>query len=460
MDEDYDAIVCGTGLTECMLSGLLSTQGKKVLHVDRNRYYGGEAASLNLTNLYEKFMPGKAPPPEYGSNRDWNVDLIPKFIMADGKLVKILITTKVTKYLEWRQVNGTFVYQYQAAGLLSGAKYIHKVPAGDVEALKSGLMSLLEKNRCKNFFQYVNSWNINDPSTWGDVDVRRAPMAKLYEKFGLGRDTIDFLGHAVALYTDDSYLTEPAFRTLEKMQLYINSIARYGQSPFIYPVYGLGGLPESFARLSAIHGGTYMLDKPVDKILYGDDGKVCGIESKGEVARAPMVICDPTYVVQQLPHKAQAVGKVIRAICIMGGPIPDTKIPDAPQGAPSCQIIIPQRQLNRRSDIFILLVSSTHCVVPQGKYLAIVSTTVETSTPELELRPALDILGGVETMFTSISDLYIPTDAGQDGLFVSRSFDATSHFESVAEDVLDMWKRITGTELDMTIPADLGDDED
>jgi Rab GDP dissociation inhibitor len=321
-------------------------------------------------------------------------------------------------------------------------------------------MSLLEKNRCKNFFQYVNSWNMNDPSTWGDVEVRRAPMVKLYEKFGLGRDTIDFLGHAVALYTDDSYLTEPAFKTLEKMQLYINSIARYGQSPFIYPVYGLGGLPESFARLSAIHGGTYMLDKPVDKILYGEDGKVCGIESGGEVARAPMVICDPTYVVPQLPHKAQAVGKVIRAVCILGSPIPDTKIPDFPAGAPSCQIIIPQRQLNRKSDIFILLVSSTHCVVPQGKFLAIVSTTVETSAPELELRPALDILGSVETMFTSITDLYIPTDSGQDGLFVSRSFDATSHFESVADDVLDMWKRITGTELDMTIPADLGDDED
>ena len=76
------------------------------------------------------------------------------------------------------------------------------------------------------------------------------------------------------------------------MQLYINSIAKYGQSPFIYPVYGLGGLPESFARLSAIHGGTYMLDKPVDKILFGNDGKVCGIESGGEVARAPMIICD------------------------------------------------------------------------------------------------------------------------------------------------------------------------
>lgn len=31
----YDFIVLGTGLTECILSGLLSVDGKKVLHMDR-----------------------------------------------------------------------------------------------------------------------------------------------------------------------------------------------------------------------------------------------------------------------------------------------------------------------------------------------------------------------------------------------------------------------------------------
>lgn len=41
----------GTGLTECILSGLLSVAGKKVLHMDRNQYYGGESASLNLVRL-------------------------------------------------------------------------------------------------------------------------------------------------------------------------------------------------------------------------------------------------------------------------------------------------------------------------------------------------------------------------------------------------------------------------
>jgi len=47
-------------------------------------------------------------------------------------------------------------------------------------------------------------------------------------------------------------------------------------------------------RLSAVYGGTYMLDKPVDEIVT-EDGKLVGVRSGSEVARCSVVICDPTY---------------------------------------------------------------------------------------------------------------------------------------------------------------------
>jgi Rab GDP dissociation inhibitor len=105
------------------------------------------------------------------------------------------------------------------------------------------------------------------------------------------------------------------------MQLYTDSIGRYGDSPFLYPIYGLGGLPEAFSRLCAIHGGTYMLNTNVDEILF-EDGKVSGIKSKEGSAYAPLIICDPSYVKDD---KIKAVGKVIRAICLLNHTIPDTK---------------------------------------------------------------------------------------------------------------------------------------
>ena len=50
--------------------------------------------------------------------------------------------------------------------------------------------------------------------------------------------------------------------------------------------------------------------------------------------------------------------------------------------------------------------------------------------------------------FVSITPLYSPISPGQvDNIFITRSYDATSHFETVVEDVQDVWKRIIGSDL-------------
>ena len=102
------------------------------------------------------------------------------------------------------------------------------------------------------------------------------------------------------------------------------------------------------------------------------------------------------------------------------------------------------------------MVSSAHAVCSKGLYIAMISTTVETSTPELEIRPAIDLLGDILEMFVQISTIYEPVDDGKrDNLFVTKSYDATSHFESASDEVLEMYERITGEKLDLNIePTD------
>ncbi|KAJ2770776.1 Rab GDP dissociation inhibitor alpha, partial [Coemansia nantahalensis] len=51
-------------------------------------------------------------------------------------------------------------------------------------------------------------------------------------------------------------------------------------------------------------------------------------------------------------------------------------------------------------------------------------------------------------IFVSVSDVYEPAaDGTADNVFISRSYDATSHFETVYADVRDLYRRITGQEL-------------
>ena len=142
--------------------------------MDRNDYYGADSASLNLTQvshsrrfpcftcthpsqLYQKFR--STTPPDnlkLGRDRDYAVDLIPKFILSSGELTRMLVHTDVIRYLEFKQIAGSFVYR---DGRIS------KVPSTEMEAVRSPLMGLFEKRRAKNFFQYLQNWKEADPVT-------------------------------------------------------------------------------------------------------------------------------------------------------------------------------------------------------------------------------------------------------------------------------------------------------
>ncbi|CAN6284265.1 unnamed protein product [Urochloa humidicola] len=434
MDEEYDVIVLGTGLKECIISGLLSVDGLKVLHMDRNDYYGGESSSLNLTKLWKRFKGNDSPPEHLGISKEYNVDMVPKFMMANGALVRVLIHTSVTKYLNFKAVDGSFVY--------NNGK-IHKVPATDVEALKSNLMGLFEKRRARKFFIYVQDYEEEDAKSHEGLDLTKVTTREVISKYGLEDDTVDFIGHALALHRDDSYLDEPALDTVKRMKLYAESLARFqGGSPYIYPLYGLGELPQAFARLSAVYGGTYMLNKPECKVEFDESGKAYGVTSEGETAKCKKVVCDPSY----LPEKVKKVGRVARAICIMKHPIPDTK------DSHSVQIILPKKQLKRKSDMYVFCCSYAHNVAPKGKFIAFVSTEAETDKPEIELKPGIDLLGPVEETFFDIYDRYEPiNNPEEDSCFLTNSYDASTHFETTVKDVLSLYNKITGKELDLTV---------
>jgi len=51
--------------------------------------------------------------------------------------------------------------------------------------------------------------------------------------------------------------------------------------------------------------------------------------------------------------------------------------------------------------------------------------------------------------FIKVSDVYEPINDKNDGLYVTKSPDAQSHFESLTQDVIDLYKLITGQDIDL-----------
>lgn len=434
MEEEYDIIICGTGLVECVLSGLLSVSGYKVLHVDRNPYYGGESASIDLNQLYEKFGRKDPPPSSLGESRFYCVDLIPKVLMSAGELVRILTATVVQRYsMEFTLIQCSFVMKKGK---------IEKVPSSPAEALNSSLMGFFQKRKLSHFLSYVDKFEESNPSTW-KYDLRSMTSKQIFKEYGVDSDTINFIGHSVALHSTDDYLEQPALDTVIRCKLYTNSMQRFGVSPYVYPQYGNGELPQAFSRLCAVFGGTFMLQTPVDKVHFDDNGKFTAIESNGKMAHGKMVIGDPSY----FPDRVKPVGKVVRCIAIMDHPIPGIGV-----GVESCQIIVPQIEFNRKHDTYILMLSEVHKICPPGKYIAIIGTMVETDSPEKDIIPGLRIIGSTLEKFISVSTLYEPIEDGKnDNCFISKSYDAATHFEASAADILDLFKRVHGKPYDFEL---------
>lgn len=57
---------------------------------------------------------------------------------------------------------------------------------------------------------------------------------------------------------------------VNNVKRFLRSLGRYGNTPFLFPMYGCGEIPQCFCRLSAVFGGIYCLKKPIDEIHFDE----------------------------------------------------------------------------------------------------------------------------------------------------------------------------------------------
>lgn len=62
--------------------------------------------------------------------------------------------------------------------------------------------------------------------------------------------------------------------------------------------------------------------------------------------------------------------------------------------------------------MYVFCCSYAHNVAANNKWIAFVSTTVETHSPEAELAPGLALLGPIEEKFVSVVEVHEPMQDG------------------------------------------------
>lgn len=431
MDQSYDFIVFGTGITECVLSWAHASKGKKVLQIDKNATYGSELRTLAYSELASKFGEEVQDKELEELDRHFCIDLVPKLMLADGKVREFLHKLNIFEVVDFVTIPGSFIYKNRK---------IHTIPSNEKEAIKSGVIGIFQKPRVVKFF-----WDVNRYCKMDEDERRKASfprtMREYFEKYGLDKNAQEFIGHAIALNLDDSYLDRDPRETLDNIHLFVRSLLVFDrniESPYIYPLYGSSEISQAFSRKAAINGAVFRLNTPVLDIKREKDDFLVVIddihENKNSTIRSKNLIGDPTYFID----KVRKVNDVVHCICIIKG---DTKLLEKTSSA---QVIFLASELKRKNDIFLLILGERECSVPKGFKVAMISTVLEGSDPEKEVEPVVSKLENIVRKFTSVRCVYEPGSC-LENIFISRTVDQSTHFESLYADIIRLAKE-TGVE--------------
>ncbi|KAG0439487.1 putative secretory pathway GDP dissociation inhibitor 1 [Dictyocoela muelleri] len=511
--EEYDFIILGTGLVESVLSANLSLKNKKILHIDKNSSYGAEIRSCNyqeLLKIYsrlndlnknstnvdkETLINNKyniinddhdlikdnhdlnqnlKPIDELiNLNNQFSVDITPKLLLSNGYLQNLLDKYDINDYITFVLIPNSFIY----------TKKCYPVPTTELNCLESPLISFWQKPKLIQFMWDVKKFG--DLSAAENNSIRKRnkeriifkeTMKQQFEYFKLNTEIQDLIGHAIALNLNDDYLNEHPRVTYEKICLYVSSInSNKGvNSPYVYPLYGLSELAQTFCRKSAVHGTIFRLGTPVLSIQgngyfeelgdkFKNDDKIndnanlnCQenntpviqsesktddknfiieffdpIESITRKVKSKYLICDPSYV----KSLTKPIYSIIRCTCLIKGK------PEILPNKDASQIIFLNSFFNRKNDIFVLILSEKEKACPENYYVALISTVIETDSPKDEIEFVISKLGNVIQRFYRIDHVY-EYFSKVNGLFVSKSVDHTTHLESVLKNIDEIWKEI------------------
>ena len=468
MDKNYDIIVLGTGLKEYILLSLLIKYPKikkislkaedlKICQINKSKIIGESCPSLNISQLFQKF--GKIFSPEkYGEDKDWNIDLIPKIMLRNSPIIKLFLITDIYNYIEWKTIEQVYVYQYDKGGMFSSPKgVIYKIPQNQEEVWGSDILGIFEKNRCKKFYNYISNLIFGENNVirnTENIDINNISFKELGNKFGLEDNTLDFIGHAVALYSDDNFLQKKAIDGIRRVKFYMenlliktdknNTTIQYYSTPFIYPIWGFQKIYKNYEREMYLYDYKYLQENDIEEILYDEENQFKGIKTiKGEKIYGKILLSCPEYMLKF--NKVEKKNKIIRRIIISPIPIPCSNLVD------SCQLIIPKMQTGQKNDIFILQLSYGHCISKKGYYVIFLSCWDDGRDINLQLKPAMDVFGFDKDMieiFDMNCDYYEPINKNfDDNVFISNSFLPQSHFEDDYEDITYEFQKITEAKL-------------
>ncbi|CAL8148348.1 unnamed protein product [Orchesella dallaii] len=361
LPKTFDVLIIGTGVTESILSAAVSRNGHSVLHLDPREYYGGSWATFSLDQWMSKSfleVPAEATVSDLfledskgtltwknnvdqfeqvwymkdeetkgqlmSQRRRFNIDLMPRLIAAREDIIQVLITSNVSRYLEFLKISRLLTNLPPPNEHL-----IESIPLSRADIFTSKSLSLVEKRSLVKLIEAV----LQPTSSTQDAAQEHTPeegeaVSETFEDLVKKTKVPDKLKHMVkSSFTtlEDGFSPDGSSFNVEfcsRCRLFLNSIGRYGnQTPFLWTIYGISEICQAFCRLSAVYGGIFILKRHLSRIEAQEDGFVFQTEQDEvkvkHIIVGPDMQCD--IVGKDRSKKEQASITVGRAVLITKG---------------------------------------------------------------------------------------------------------------------------------------------
>ncbi|GBP07021.1 Rab proteins geranylgeranyltransferase component A [Eumeta japonica] len=482
---DFQVIVVGTGMVESIVAAAASRIGKNVLHLDSSDHYGGLWASYNFDglqkfisevqsnpkrqwqvyNLKEKWYieketpqtdvekgeenktetDDKANPPKIWSQaaftfeyRKFNIDLTPKLLFSRGPLVELLISSNIARYAEFRCVTRVLTWLED---------HLVPVPCSRADVFATEAVSVVEKRMLMKMLTNIVGYNEdemnNEFKDWHDKTFKEYLTHK-----GLTPNLIHYVLFAIAGGTNKM----PCLEGVKECKKFLMSLGRYGNTPFLWPMYGSGELPQCFCRLCAVFGGVYCLNRPIDKVEAKtlDEGRnVIAIASKSKTLNCDHLVIGinecPKELLSPEPIESSDISK---AVFITNGSILKS------EKEPLTLLRFPPLADDDNA-VTVLEVGPATGSCPKGLFVVYMISNKEKDA-ESDLMPYAEKIfemsdnGGQDaekpkclwSLFYNVHDTSAPTSSILDNVHVCSGPDAQLDFDRAVEQAEQIFKKI------------------
>uniref|UniRef100_A0A8B9YXU4 Rab proteins geranylgeranyltransferase component A n=1 Tax=Bos mutus grunniens TaxID=30521 RepID=A0A8B9YXU4_BOSMU len=169
--------------------------------------------------------------------RRFNIDLVSKLLYSRGLLIDLLIKSNVSRYAEFKNITRILAFREGR---------VKQVPCSRADVFNSKQLTMVEKRMLMKFLTFCMEYEEHPDEYKAYEEITFSEYLKTQK---LTPSLQYFVLHSMAMTSETGSSTIDGLKATKN---FLHSLGRYGNTPFLFPLYGQGELPQCFCRCKAI----------------------------------------------------------------------------------------------------------------------------------------------------------------------------------------------------------------